>query len=145
MDGHRHLPEITQELRTNGGSEPRVTFLPHLIPMTRGILSSCYADIIPGSLPNGGEAVVALVEVYRDFYRDEPFVKVVDQPPHTKHTLGNNDCLVYPTIDARTDRLTVVSAIDNLVKGAAGQAVQNMNLMFGLPESMGLETLALYP
>ena len=145
MDGHRHLPEITQELRMNGGSEPRVTFLPHLIPMTRGILSSCYADIIPGSLPNGDEAAAALTEIYRDFYQGETFAKVVDQPPHTKHTLGNNDCLVYPTIDRRTDRLTVVSAIDNLVKGAAGQAVQNMNLMFGLPESMGLETLALYP
>ena len=144
IDGHRHLPEITQELRSNG-SEPRVTFLPHLIPMTRGILSSCYADLNPGVLPNGAEAAAALFEVYRDYYRDEPFVKVVDQPPHTKHTLGNNDCLVYPAIDPRTDRLTVVSAIDNLVKGAAGQAVQNMNLMFGLPEAMGLDTLALYP
>ena len=144
IEGHRHLPEITQELRADG-AEPRVTFLPHLIPMTRGILSSCYADLKPGALPNGGEAASALFEVYRDFYRDEPFVKVVDQPPHTKHTLGNNDCLVYPAIDARTERLTVVSAIDNLVKGAAGQAVQNMNLMFGLPEAMGLETLALYP
>ena len=145
IDGHRHLPEITQELRSDGGPEPRVTFLPHLIPMTRGILSSCYADLNPGALPNGGEAAAALFEIYRDFYRDEPFVKVVDQPPHTKHTLGNNDCLVYPAIDPRTERLTVVSAIDNLVKGAAGQAVQNMNLMFGLPEAMGLETLALYP
>ncbi len=145
IDGHRHLPEITQELGLDG-KDPRVTFLPHLIPMTRGILSSCYADLNPGALPDGGAAAAAaLFEVYRDFYRGEPFVKVVDQPPHTKHTLGNNDCLVYPAIDPRTDRLTVVSAIDNLVKGAAGQAVQNMNLMFGLPESMGLETLALYP
>ena len=145
IDGHRHLPEITQELRSDAGPEPRVTFLPHLIPMTRGILSSCYADLNPGALPNGGQAAAALFEVYRDFYRGEPFVKVVDQPPHTKHTVGNNDCLVYPAIDPRTERLTVVSAIDNLVKGAAGQAVQNMNVMFGLPEAMGLETLALYP
>ena len=144
IDGHRHLPEITQELRTDGKT-PRVTFLPHLIPMTRGILSSCYADLNPGVLPNGGGAAAALFEVYHDFYRDEPFVKVVGEPPHTKHTLGNNDCLVYPAIDPRTERLTVVSAIDNLVKGAAGQAVQNMNLMFGLPEAMGLETIALYP
>ena len=144
IDGHRHLPEITQELAADGKA-PRVTFLPHLIPMTRGILSSCYADLNPGALPDGPAAAAALFELYRDFYRGEPFVKVVDQPPHTKHTLGNNDCLVYPAIDPRTDRLTVVSAIDNLVKGAAGQAVQNMNLMFGLPESMGLETLALYP
>ena len=145
LDGHYHLPEITQELRQVSNQEPRVTFLPHLIPMTRGILCSCYASLVPGALPNGDGSIAALREVYEDFYRDEPFVKVAAQPPHTKHTLGNNDCLVYPTIDLRADRLTVVSAIDNLVKGAAGQAVQNMNLMFGLPEAMGLETLALYP
>ena len=145
MDGHRHLPEITQELRLAGNQEARVTFLPHLIPMTRGILSSCYASLKSGALPSGEAGVGALREVYEDYYRDEGFVKVMSQPPHTKHTLGNNDCVIYPTIDLRTDRLTVVSALDNLVKGAAGQAVQNMNLMFGLPEDMGLKALALYP
>ncbi|MCH8939573.1 MAG: hypothetical protein IIC27_00405 [Chloroflexi bacterium] len=72
-------------------------------------------------------------------------MQIASPPPQTKHTLGNNDCVIYPTIDLRTDRLTVVSAIDNLVKGAAGQAVQNMNVMFGLPEAMGLKALALYP
>jgi len=85
------------------------------------------------------------VELYRDFYRGEPFVQVVPEPPSTKHTLGTNLCLVYPTIDHRAQRLVVVSAIDNLVKGAAGQAVQNMNLMLGLPETMGLDMPALYP
>jgi len=145
LDGHRHLPEITQELGLVANQEARVTFLPHLIPMTRGILSSCYASLKPGALPRGEAGIAALREVYEDFYRDEEFVKVAVQPPHTKHTLGNNDCVIYPTIDLRTDRLTVVSAIDNLVKGAAGQAVQNMNLMFGLPEAMGLKALALYP
>jgi len=145
MDGHRHLPEISQELELVAGQEARVTFMPHLIPMTRGILSSCYASLKPGALPSGQAGIAALREVYNDFYRDEGFVKVVAQPPHTKHTLGNNDCVIYPTIDLRTDRLTVVSAIDNLVKGAAGQAVQNMNVMFGLPESTGLKALALYP
>ncbi len=145
MDGHRHMPEITQELREVSKMEPRVTFMPHLIPMTRGILSSCYASLKPGVLPSGSAGIAALREVYEDFYRDEPFVKIAAQPPHTKHTLGSNDCVIYPTIDLRTDRLTVVSAIDNLVKGAAGQAVQNMNLMFGLPEIMGLTALALYP
>ena len=145
MEGHRHLPEITQELRLAGNQEARVTFLPHLIPMTRGILSSCYASLKSGALPSGEAGVGALREGYEDYYRDEGFVKVMSQPPHTTHPLGNNDCVIYPTIDLRTDRLTVVSALDNLVKGAAGQAVQNMNLMFGLPEDMGLKALALYP
>ena len=145
MEGHRHLPEITQELRLASNQEARVTFLPHLIPMTRGILSSCYASLKPGAVPSGQAGIGVLREVYEDYYRDEIFVKVMSEPPHTKHTLGNNDCIIYPTIDIRTDRLTVVSAIDNLVKGAAGQAVQNMNVMFGLPEDMGLKALALYP
>jgi len=87
----------------------------------------------------------ALMDLYRDAYRGEPFVRVVTQPPQTKHTLGNNYCVVYPTIDQRTDRLIVIACLDNLVKGAAGQAVQNANLMLGLPETMGLEGLALYP
>jgi N-acetyl-gamma-glutamyl-phosphate reductase len=84
-------------------------------------------------------------ELYAGFYEGEPFVRVVEAPPATKHTLGNNACLVYPTVDERTNRLVVIACIDNLVKGAAGQAVQNMNVMFGLPETGGLEQLALYP
>jgi N-acetyl-gamma-glutamyl-phosphate reductase len=83
--------------------------------------------------------------VYQDFYKNEPFVKVVNTPPATKHTLGNNDCVIYPTVDPRTNRLIVVSAIDNLVKGASGAAVQNMNVLFGYPETAGLEAPALYP
>ncbi len=83
--------------------------------------------------------------MYEDFYKDEPFVRVVDAPPQTKHTRGSNFCLVYPTVDARTGRLIVVSCLDNLVKGAAGQAIQNMNLMLGFPETAGLEELSLYP
>jgi N-acetyl-gamma-glutamyl-phosphate reductase len=145
LDGHRHLPEITQELRLETGEEPRVTFLPHLIPMTRGILASCYANLKEGVLPEGDGAKKALMDLYRDAYRGEPFVRVVDQPPQTKHTLGNNYCVVYPTVDPRTNRLIVIACLDNLVKGAAGQAVQNANLMLGLPETMGLEGLAVYP
>ena len=75
----------------------------------------------------------------------EPFANVVPEPPMTKHTLGNNSCVVYPTVDLRTNRLMVISCLDNLVKGAAGQAVQNMNIMYGLPEEEGLQQLALYP
>ena len=144
MGGHRHMPEIAQEMRRlDPSAEPRVTFVPHLAPMTRGILATCYAPLKPGVPGDDTEAVVR--EAYRSFYADAPFVHVADGPPETKHTLGNNDCLVYPTVDARTGRLIVVSCIDNLVKGAAGQAVQNMNLMFGMAEDEGLRQLALYP
>ena len=145
LDGHRHLPEITQELKALGNIEPKVLFLPHLIPMTRGILSSCYATLKDGALPSGPKGAAQLKELYHDFYANEPFVKVTATPPATKHTLGNNDCLLFPTVDQRTNRLLVVSCLDNLVKGAAGQAVHNMNVMFGLPERTGLEALALYP
>jgi len=152
LAGHRHLPEMVQELRKLmapvEAPQPaplRVTFTPHLIPMTRGILSTCYAPLFPGRLPSGEGAVDAVRQVYREFYRDEPFVRVVDAPPATKHTRGNNMCLLYPTVDLRTDRLVVVSVLDNLVKGAAGQAIQNMNAMMGLPETMGLDIAAVYP
>ena len=84
-------------------------------------------------------------ELYTSFYEGEPFVTVAQSPPSTKQTLGNNVCVVYPVVDRRSNRLIVISCIDNLVKGAAGQAVQNMNLMFGLPEAEGLGELALYP
>ncbi len=138
LEGHRHMPEIMQELET-GGKQPSVLFLPHLVPMTRGILSSCYA-------PLKKEASKEEVrKIYRDFYKDEPFVKVVDAPPQTKQTWGNNMCLIYATVDPVTKRLVVVSCIDNLVKGAAGQAIQNMNLILGIPETSGLDYLAVYP
>ena len=141
LEGHRHLPEIAQELELLSSQKSlSITFVPHLIPMTRGILTTCYATLTT-SKKDGKE----LSQLYEDFYKDEPFVRVVDSPPHTKHTWGNNLCLIYPTIDTRTGRLVVISAIDNLVKGAAGQAVQNMNLMLGLPETTGLEALAIYP
>ena len=144
MGGHRHMPEISQEMRRIDPSvEPRVTFIPHLVPMTRGILATCYAPLKPGVSGDGLEAVVR--EAYESFYADAPFAHVSAGPPETKHTLGNNDCIVYPTVDARTGRLIAVGCIDNLVKGAAGQAVQNMNLMFGMAEDEGLRQLALYP
>ena len=141
LEGHRHLPEITQELkRLSPEKSLSVTFVPHLVPMTRGILTTCYAP-----LASGKKGEKELKELYLDFYKKEPFVRVVDSPPHTKHTLGNNLCLVYPTIDHRAERLIVISCIDNLVKGAAGQAIQNMNLMLGLPETTGLEALSIFP
>jgi N-acetyl-gamma-glutamyl-phosphate reductase len=152
LGGHRHLPEIVQELaamwpaaEAPAAPKPRVTFTPHLIPMTRGILSTCYADLLPGRLRPGGGATEDVRSLYQNFYRDEPFVRVADSPPATKQTRGSNMCLVYPTVDARTERLVVVTVLDNLVKGAAGQAIQNMNAMLGLPETMGLDMPAVYP
>lgn len=134
---------MVQELRALDTVQPRITFLPHLIPMTRGILNACYAPLRDGAL--GSDPQAQLLEVYRDFYKDDPFVEVVDTPPATKHTLGNNLCIVYPTLDLQSDRLIAIGCLDNLVKGAAGQAIQNMNVMLGLREEEGLEALALYP
>ena len=146
LEGHRHLPEIVQELNLLSPQRSlSITFVPHLIPMTRGILTTGYAPIASGKVSVDQKGEKKLFQLYQTFYKDEPFVRVVESPPHTKHTWGNNLCLIHPAIDTRTGRLIVISAIDNLVKGAAGQAVQNMNLMLGLPETTGLDTLAIYP
>ncbi len=143
VHGHRHLPEIIQELETlDSGFSPSVTFLPHLVPMSRGILSSCYAILKKETLSKGKDE---LLKLYNSYYKGEPFVRVVDKPPDTKQAWGSNLCLVYPTIDARTGRLIVISCLDNLVKGAAGQAIQSMNIMLGFPETDGLEALPVYP
>ena len=141
LDGHGHQPEIAQELaELREADSARVTFVPHRIPMTRGILATCYARLQDETVSKE-----TVREIYRDFYANEPFVQVTDTPPQSKQTTGSNYCLVHPTVDERAGRLVVVSCLDNLVKGAAGQAVQNMNIMFGLPEAMGLEQLTLYP
>jgi N-acetyl-gamma-glutamyl-phosphate reductase len=141
LEGHRHLPEMLQELELlQPGTALSATFVPHLVPMTRGILTTCYAP-----LTSTGITPVEMKQFYSDFYKDEAFVRVVDCPPHTRHARGSNMCFVHPAIDSRTGRLVVISCIDNLVKGAAGQAVQNMNIMLGLPETAGLEAAAIYP
>ena len=145
VEGHRLMPEMVQEVgRVYKGPTPKITFMPHLIPMNRGILSACYAtlkmDKIAGNNPRE-----YVKRIYKDFYADEPFVRMVDEPPHSKQVLGSNYCHIYTTVDSRTDKLVVLSVIDNLVKGAAGQGVQNMNVMLGLPETMGLDAPAMYP
>jgi len=146
LNGHRHLPEIVQELgQLRPQQPPSVTFVPHLIPMTRGILTTAYAILSPGKVADGEKGKVELMNLYRDFYGNKPFVRVVESPPHTKHTWGNNLCLIHPTIDRGGEKLIVINAIDNLVKGASGEAIQNMNLMLGLPEVTGLEAPAIYP
>ncbi len=145
LTGHRHLPEIIQELSALTQERLSVTFVTHLIPMTRGILSTCYARSRPNQLEAGEAGIQRLRDVYQEYYAEHPFVRITAQPPQTKQTLGNNYCLIYPTIDQRTGRVIVISCLDNLVKGAAGQAVQNMNLMCGFPEEEALEALAVYP
>ncbi len=137
---HNHQPEIAQELGAlSEGIEPKVTFVPHLVPMTRGIHATCYAPLKTGV---SNDDVRGL---YRDFYDAAPFTRLTAVPPHTKHTLGNNMCLVHPVVDERNGMLVAVGVLDNLVKGAAGQAIENMNLMLGLPQEMGLDLPAVYP
>jgi N-acetyl-gamma-glutamyl-phosphate reductase len=136
---HRHQPEILQELKGLDPALETVAFTPHHIPMARGILATCYA---PLKNRLSAEEVMTL---WSDFYRDEPFVRVVPEPPHTKHVTGSNMCFIHPAIDVRSGLLIVVSVIDNLVKGAAGQAIQNMNLMLGFPEDAGLPRFAQFP
>jgi N-acetyl-gamma-glutamyl-phosphate reductase len=137
---HSHQPEIAQELGAlREGVPPRVTFVPHLVPMTRGIHATCYA---PLAREVGSAEVTG---IYRDYYERAPFTRVTTEPPHTKHTLGTNMCLVHPTVDARNGMLVAVGVLDNLGKGAAGQAIENMNLMLGLSQAAGLEFPAVYP
>ncbi len=137
---HRHTPEIEQALGCTAGSDIRVTFSPHLIPMTRGILATCYGALVE---PVGRET---LLDDFRKFYRNAPFVVVHDEgTPATKQTLGSNYCHIGVAVDERAGRAIVISVIDNLVKGAAGQAIQNMNLMLGLDETAGLDFGGIWP
>jgi N-acetyl-gamma-glutamyl-phosphate reductase len=136
---HRHGPEMEQTLAAAGRAVP-VYFAPHLIPMTRGILATCY---VPLADPWTTEDAL---ELYREAYAEEPFVRVLDaELPQTKATLGSNFCDVAVRVDPDRRLAVGVAAIDNLVKGAAGQAIQNMNLMFGFPETEGLWVPAVFP
>ena len=138
---HRHTPEIEQELSLLAGADLKITFTPHLVPMDRGILSTIYAA------PLKELTAAGLVKLYQEFYKGEPFVRVLPAGslPSTAFVRGSNFCDIAPLADVRTGRVIVVSAIDNLVKGASGQAVQNMNIICGFPETMGLDGLAVYP
>jgi len=147
LDGHRHLPEMTQELGALAEAPPpAITFVPHYIPMTRGILSTCYArprGRLAGLAPAAARA--ELRRVYEEFYAEAPFVRVTASAPSTKHVMGTNFALVHPSVDLGTGRVVVACAIDNLGKGAAGAAVQCLNLRLGLPETAGLRQTALFP
>jgi N-acetyl-gamma-glutamyl-phosphate reductase len=134
VSGHRHVAEIEQELGLGN-----VDFLPHLIPMTRGILSACH---VRTTRPT---SQTELDELYGAAYDDEAFVSVVAAPPATKHVTGSNRAHVHVHHDERTGRVLAIGVIDNLVKGAAGQAIQAFNVVFGLPETSGLDQLPVAP
>jgi N-acetyl-gamma-glutamyl-phosphate reductase len=138
---HRHTPEIEQELSLLAGEPLIITFTPHLVPMDRGILSTIYA------VPQAATTTEKLLKLYNDFYTGEPFVRVLPPGnlPGTAFVRGSNFCDIAPLVDSRTGRIIIVSAIDNLMKGASGQAVQNMNIVCGFPETMGLDGLGLFP
>ena len=138
---HRHTPEIEEQLGYASGENVTISFTPHLVPMNRGILATEYATLKKNVT---GEEVKA---IYDKYYADEKFVRVLGEGvcPETKWVEGSNYVDIGFTLDPRTNRIVMMGAIDNLVKGAAGQAVQNMNLLFGLPESEGLELVPMFP
>ena len=143
---HRHTPEIEEQLGYAAGKEITVTFTPHLAPMNRGILATEYAALVKkadGSYPTAEE----LRAVYERYYQKEKFIRVLEEGvcPETKWVEGSNYVDVNFMVDERTGRVIMMGALDNIVKGAAGQAVQNMNLMFGLPEETGLELVPMFP
>jgi N-acetyl-gamma-glutamyl-phosphate reductase len=136
---HRHTPEIEQNLATTTGPRATVLFTPHLAPMNRGILATCYAR------PAGAPTTAAALACLADAYAGEPFVVVSERPPSTKATLGSNSAHLTARVDPRTGFVLALAAIDNLVKGASGQAVQCANLALGLDETAGLSAVGVYP
>jgi len=136
---HRHIAEIDQELSLVAGEEIRINFTPHLIPVPRGILTTCH------TFPADRISQEDIASAYGALYESARFVRVRDHVPDLRGILGSNFCDIGFERDSRTGRLVIVSAIDNLCKGASGQAVQNMNIMFNLPEERGLEAPGIYP
>jgi N-acetyl-gamma-glutamyl-phosphate reductase len=138
---HRHIPEIEQEISLLAGENVTISFTPHLVPMDRGILSTIYA------VPVAAASTAEILKLYEEHYKGEAFVRVLKegQFPSTAFVRGSNFCDMGVTVDKRTGRIIIVSALDNLVKGASGQAVQNMNIVCGFPETLGLELIPVYP
>jgi len=138
---HRHTPEIEQELSQMVQREIKVTFVPHLIPMDRGILTTLYVRLIKKLKTED------LLNAFQDYFRGEPFIRIYPKGklPNTKDVRGSNFCDIGAVVSEPDDRAVVVTAIDNLVKGASGEAIQNMNIMLGYPETMGLEVVPLFP
>lgn len=136
---HRHTPEIEQELSTVYGDNIILSFTPHLVPMSRGILSTCYGTLIKDLTKEN------IYKTYEDFYKGEKFIRIREELPETKWVKGTNFCDIAIRTDERTKRVIIISAIDNLMKGAASQGIQNMNLMFNINESEGLEFISMIP
>ncbi len=141
LAGHQHVCEIERELSLQGGREVRVTFTAQVVPVCRGIMSSLYGQLTKDI------KVDEVISLYKDFYKDSPFVRIFDRHAAigSMHVRGTNFCNLIVDVDARTRKLRVISHIDNLMKGQAGSALQNMNLLFGLPETMGLMRAGMYP
>ncbi len=142
VGGHRHTPEIEQICGDLASHEVKVQFTPHLIPMVRGILATVYATV-----RDPGLVTEDLITIYKAFYRSSPFVRILDGGvyPQTKWAMGTNLCFIGMEVDVRTGRVIVLSAIDNLIKGQAGQAIQCLNAMMDWDETIGLPQLGLYP
>jgi N-acetyl-gamma-glutamyl-phosphate reductase len=140
IQGHRHHPEIVQGLNEHTKEKVNLTFMPHLAPMIRGIQASLYANLLKSD-------VADIQKLYEDFYCDEPFVDVLEAglSPETRSVRGSNMCQISITQPKESNKIVVLAAEDNLVKGAAGQAVQNMNIMFGYPETQGLDIVSILP
>ncbi|MGE6755884.1 N-acetyl-gamma-glutamyl-phosphate reductase [Rossellomorea sp. NPDC071047] len=138
---HQHTPEIEQQLKDWNSEAGPITFTTHLIPMIRGIMATMYTEL------KSTYTTVQLHNIYQDYYEKHPFIRIrpVGQFPSTKEVFGTNFCDIAIKVDSRTNRVTIVSVIDNLLKGAAGQAVQNMNVMLGLDETTGLHHYPIYP
>jgi N-acetyl-gamma-glutamyl-phosphate reductase len=141
VNKHQHIPEIEQALSRVAGKPVVTTFTTHLVPMTRGIMSTMYATV------NGEHTAADFIELYRQFYEGRKFVRIRQEGkfPFTKEVYGSNYCDIGFAVDERTGRVTIVSVIDNVVKGAAGQAIQNLNLMYGWEETTGLLFAPVYP
>ncbi len=140
IGGHRHTPEIEQELSLEAKETIKVLFIPHLVPMDRGILSTIV-------MPAGELSASDVTDCYRKAYENRPFIRILPegQLPETKAVRGSNYCDIGFVLEPRSEKLVVVAAIDNLLKGSSSQAVQNMNLMFGLPEAAGIEEAGIWP
>lgn len=143
LEKHPHVPEMEKALSLLAGKASTMTFTPHLIPMARGILATCYGR------PRGNPSLAQLYEAARSMYRDEPFIKVLPtekgRSAHTRWAKGSNLCFLSYAVNPRTGHIVAMGAIDNLGKGASGQAVQNANLMTGQPETAGLTGLPVIP
>lgn len=139
---HRHSAEIVQEMSLAASAPVGLLFSPSIVPMSRGIQSTVYAPILPDKL---NWAKTELLDYYKDFYSESPFVRVIDKQPETRNVRGSNYCDIWVYIDEPTSTLVAMGVIDNLIKGASGQAVQNFNLIFGFNETTGLQQLPVCP